>query len=592
MRAINKAPWKWKVWIFCLCSAVAITDQARDCDADKRELCDTAAPWPSLWVTGNSRVCYENETFTCSHDCVHELSGVIEEGLYTVINDSVCDKRSESSCQQSRDFVWSCLMNDCDEIDLRSARCEECLNRNVCSDAHSCSQECVALFSSLWIIEPAVRCNCYTELDPKDVTCNHRKDAIKSCYQLYLEPKPPVIIHWVLLGVLGPVLLVLLSLGCVYYLRPHYFCNKKGTLETLAGSIVWDEVRELSKSKSKEVVLMLPYKYEHRTQAKVLKVFPTSRADVYQGEMTIHKIIGNCNRNIIAVHGDGVIGNDLLTKLHHKFSVIQQGTTVRYLMLHYCKQGSLLDVLSKRDMSLYKVLRVGLDICSALKYLQTHKIIHMDIKPANIFVTGGNRFLLGDFGMAIQVKDLLQNDNATHQGQLELKGGTYPYYPPEYIKRGGEYILPHAARDPMKIDVYQLGLLLWYCQIRSKGPGFKRRPPYNAEAEPYKGDKKVTLETMAALFTANPVCRPTFQEGSNQAIVSIITSCWEPSIAHRPHVTSLHKTLRSTLREEMIRCNFLCHQSQSVEVAVNNCVSPGASGEQRDYTIDLLSTNV
>ena len=44
--------------------------------------------------------------------------------------------------------------------------------------------------------------------------------------------------------------------------------------------------------------------------------------------------------------------------------------------------------------------------------------------------------------------------------------------------------------------------------------------------------------------------------------------------------------------QEMIRCNFLCHQSQSVEVAVNNCVSPGASGEQRDYTIDLLSTNV
>lgn len=29
--------------------------------------------------------------------------------------------------------------------------------------------------------------------------------------------------------------------------------SEKGTLETLAGSIVWDEVRELSKSKSKEV---------------------------------------------------------------------------------------------------------------------------------------------------------------------------------------------------------------------------------------------------------------------------------------------------------------------------------------------------
>lgn len=574
---------------------MAVTEQA-DCDADKRELCDTAAPWSWLWINKkDSLLCYENDRFTvCSHACVRELSKITQEGPYNIINNSTCNttERNESTCRESRDFVWGCLKNDCTEVNLTS-ECDKCLNESVCSVNHSCTEQCLELFSSS-TIKRDVKCNCFTELDPEEVTCNHRKDAIRSCYDLYLEPQPPVIIHWVLLGALGPVLLILVTVCCVYYRRPHYFCHKKDTLELLAGSIVWDKVKELSKSKSKEVVLKVPYQFQHRIQYTVLKIFPSSRLDVYQCEMEIHKTIGNLNKNIIAVHGNGEIGNDLLSKLHNKFPAnIQQGITLRYLMLHYCKKGSLLDVLHDRDMSLYKVLRVGTDICSALKYLQNHKIIHMDIKPANIFVTGGSRFLLGDFGMAIQVTDPQQSDNATHQRQLELtlKGGTYPYYPPEYIKRGREYILPHAARDPMKIDIYQLGLLLWYCQIRGGGPEFKRRPPYNKEVTPYRGDKRVTLETMASLFTADPVCRPTFQEGSNQAIESIIRSCWEPSIQDRPHVTSLHKTLRSTLREEMIRCNLLCTKSQRIEVAVHSNVSPSGSGDQRDYVVDLLSTN-
>jgi len=542
---------------------------AKDCDQGGEVLCDTSAPWSMLWTSGNSDKCLNDDgTFNCSHECVSELDDILAEGGYKVMDDSEC---TTSKCLRSQDFVWSCLKNDCYEIGNEMS--------DACLTETNCTKQCLVMYSD---IELASRCNCYTEdAHPNAEHCNARNATIQSCYQLYVNS--PVIAQWIVPVVIVLVLLLLVAVvvASLYYFKPKLFYHKKDTLEALAGSIVWDKVRELSKSRSKEVVIMLPYKFEHRTYAKVLKVFPNHRSDVYQGEMEIHEAIGNFNKNIIAVHAMGVIATELVDKLHIRFQGLQPGTQVRYLMLDYCKKGSLLDVLQKKDMSLYKVLRVGVDICNALKYLQTKKIIHMDIKPANIFVTGGNMFLLGDFGMAVDLND------PKHQKQLELKGGTYPYYPPEYIKRGREYVLHDAAREPMKIDIYQLGLLLWECQIRGGGPGFKRRPPYNTEVEQYKVEKKVTLETMARLFSHNPTCRPQFQDGSNQSIVKLIQSCWDTSVPHRPDVTSLHHTLQSTLREEMIRCNLLCNQPRRVDTVVHGRVDDSGG---KDFVIDLLSS--
>ena len=50
------------------------------------------------------------------------------------------------------------------------------------------------------------------------------------------------------------------------------------------------------------------------------------------------------------------------------------------------------------------VIRLGVDICSALEACERKKIIHRDIKPENIFVDKDGNFKLGDFGVARQLE--------------------------------------------------------------------------------------------------------------------------------------------------------------------------------------------
>lgn len=63
------------------------------------------------------------------------------------------------------------------------------------------------------------------------------------------------------------------------------------------------------------------------------------------------------------------------------------------------------------------VVRLGVGICSALEACRSRGIVHGDIKPQNIFVSGGNfedalEFRLGDFGMAPFAASDVTNDFA------------------------------------------------------------------------------------------------------------------------------------------------------------------------------------
>ena len=71
------------------------------------------------------------------------------------------------------------------------------------------------------------------------------------------------------------------------------------------------------------------------------------------------------------------------------------------------------------------VIRLGIDICSALELCRKNNIIHRDIKPENIFVSENGKFKLGDFGIAKTVEKTT--------GGLSKKG-TYTYMAPEVYK--------------------------------------------------------------------------------------------------------------------------------------------------------------
>lgn len=95
------------------------------------------------------------------------------------------------------------------------------------------------------------------------------------------------------------------------------------------------------------------------------------------------------------------------------------------------------------QMSSGEVIKLGIDICSALEICARQNVIHRDIKPENIFVNQYGDYKLGDFGVAKKVRDMA--------GALSQKG-TYNYMAPE-IEKGVMY--------DATADIYSLGLVLY-----------------------------------------------------------------------------------------------------------------------------------
>ncbi len=118
---------------------------------------------------------------------------------------------------------------------------------------------------------------------------------------------------------------------------------------------------------------------------------------------------------------------------------------------------SLQDYGSEQKMTEEQVLRLGVDLCNALKICEDRKIIHRDIKPGNIFVNSNGDFKLGDFGIARTIE----------QTTTMSAKGTYTYMAPE-VYRGEAY--------GATVDIYSLGLVLYRYLNENRTP-FLPLPP-------------------------------------------------------------------------------------------------------------------
>jgi serine/threonine protein kinase len=95
------------------------------------------------------------------------------------------------------------------------------------------------------------------------------------------------------------------------------------------------------------------------------------------------------------------------------------------------------------QMSREEIIRLGIDLCSALEICSKKGIIHRDIKDENIFVNEDGAFKLGDFGIAREL---------SKSGRAASMRGTPLYMAPE-VYRGDKY---DAA-----VDIYSLGIVLY-----------------------------------------------------------------------------------------------------------------------------------
>ena len=105
------------------------------------------------------------------------------------------------------------------------------------------------------------------------------------------------------------------------------------------------------------------------------------------------------------------------------------------------------------DINAHEVIKIGKDICNALKICESRKVLHRDIKPSNILVSPKtNSYKLSDFGIA-KHSDGLQRSMSTK--------GTPDFMAPE-VYRSGSY--------DWRVDIYSLGMVLYYYMNRKHGP--------------------------------------------------------------------------------------------------------------------------
>jgi serine/threonine protein kinase len=123
-----------------------------------------------------------------------------------------------------------------------------------------------------------------------------------------------------------------------------------------------------------------------------------------------------------------------------------------FIVMEFIEGRTLQSLLKAERLPLATALEIAAQLASALQYAHEHKIIHRDVKPANIMITPSFEARITDFGIA-------KSDDAT---QLTMSGslvGTPDYMSPEQAK--GEDV-------DCRSDIFSLGCVLFECAAGEK----------------------------------------------------------------------------------------------------------------------------
>ena len=119
-----------------------------------------------------------------------------------------------------------------------------------------------------------------------------------------------------------------------------------------------------------------------------------------------------------------------------------------YLVLEYLPGGTLKGQVMGRPIPWQEAVRLLLPIAGALDYAHEQKIIHRDVKPANILLTEKGQPMLSDFGIA-KILEMKEEFTLTGSG---TGIGTPEYMAPEQGM---------GREVDARTDIYSLGIVLY-----------------------------------------------------------------------------------------------------------------------------------
>ena len=146
----------------------------------------------------------------------------------------------------------------------------------------------------------------------------------------------------------------------------------------------------------------------------------------------------------------GILTHPNIVTIHDVVESSEEG--LAFIAMEYVRGTNLKLLLQgEKPLTFQFVFDVISQVGDALDYAHAHRVIHRDVKPANILITDDGRMKITDFGIA-----RLDTSNLTQEGQLL---GTPNYMAPEQIQ-GKE--VDHRA------DLFSLGVVLYEMLTRHK----------------------------------------------------------------------------------------------------------------------------
>ena len=151
------------------------------------------------------------------------------------------------------------------------------------------------------------------------------------------------------------------------------------------------------------------------------------------------------------------------------------------IVMELLEGESLKDRIRNGPLPLGELLEFGIQTSDALRAAHEKNIIHRDIKPANIFIIGGGRVKILDFGLAKMISTRLQEEEPDAES-LTAEGvipGTTAYMSPEQVR--GEELDGRS-------DLFSLGVVLFETATGER---------------PFFGKNRILL--MDAILNAKPI---------------------------------------------------------------------------------------
>ena len=157
-----------------------------------------------------------------------------------------------------------------------------------------------------------------------------------------------------------------------------------------------------------------------------------------------------------------------------------------YMVMNYLQGDTLQDfIVTARDLKRDKVFRESTirslfdEILRGLRIVHQHKMLHLDIKPANIFITNDNKAVMLDFGAAREV--------LSKEGNFIRPMYTPGFAAPEMYRRDG-------TLGPWT-DIYAIGACIYACM-----QGY---PPNDAPQRIEKDRLALSLSRLRNIYSDN-----------------------------------------------------------------------------------------